>query len=180
MPAPVRVVFVCSGNICRSPTAEVVATRQAEAAGRGELVQVSSAGTGGWHVGDDMDRRSRQTLVDAGYAWGRHRARQFTPADFDDQDVVVALDAGHFAELREMADETDDPADARRKIVLLRSFDPDGDAGAGGDLDVADPYYGGGNGFTVVLAQIERSCRALLESIVSADGPVQQAGKPPL
>jgi protein-tyrosine phosphatase len=80
--APVRVCFVCSGNICRSPTAEVVLTAIAAEAGTSELVEVSSAGTGSWHAGDDMDARSRRTLVQAGYSWGRHVARQFVPADF--------------------------------------------------------------------------------------------------
>jgi protein-tyrosine phosphatase len=158
---PVRVVFVCSGNICRSPTAEVVLTSLARASGRSELVRVSSAGTGGWHVGGDMDPRSRQTLVDAGYGWPRHRARQFTAADFADQDVVVALDSGHYAELRDLAEDADDPAAARDAIVLLRDFDPD----ATDDHDVADPYYGGSGGFTDVLGQVERSCAALLDAI---------------
>ena len=86
---------------------------------------------------------------------------------------MVALDSGHFAELSEMADDADEPDAARRKIVMLRSFDPD----AAGDLDVADPYYGGAGGFTDVLAQVERSCDALLDSFA---GPAQQVDRPPL
>ncbi|SHG24802.1 protein tyrosine phosphatase [Jatrophihabitans endophyticus] len=178
MTTPVRVVFVCSGNICRSPTAEVVLAAQAAASGRGELVRVASAGTGGWHVGDDMDRRSRRTLEAAGYAWPRHRARQFGPADFADHDLVVALDSGHRAELCDLADETADPSSSRAKVVLLREFDPEA---SDTDRDVADPYCGGSGGFTEVLAQIERSCARLLDA-VTRDGvvPRQQTDLPPL
>lgn len=158
-----RVVFVCSGNICRSPTAEVVLTRQAEASGRAGAVTASSAGTGGWHVGDDMDRRSRATMQAAGYNWPRHEARQFTAADFDEHDLVVAMDSGHLGELRALAREADDPAAARDKIVLLRSFDPA--LRPGEAPDVADPYYGGSSGFTDVLAQVERSTAALLDAL---------------
>ena len=169
---PVRVCFVCSGNICRSPTAEVVFTALATAAGRADLVEVSSAGTGSWHAGDDMDARSRHTLVDAGYSWRRHVATQFTPADFASCDVVVALDTGHSNVLWWLAAETPDPAAARAKVVLLRAFDPK--LGPDEEPDVADPYYGGGAGFTDVLEQVERSCTALLERIADA----VETGKP--
>ena len=163
---PVRVCFVCSGNICRSPTAEVVLTAIAADAGLGDLVEVSSAGTGSWHAGDDMDARSRRTLVEGGYSWRRHVARQFVPADFADCDVVVALDTGHSNVLWWLAAETPDPAEARAKIVLLRTFDPK--LAAGEEPDVADPYYGNGRGFTEVLEQVERSCSVLLERIADA------------
>jgi protein-tyrosine phosphatase len=167
--APVRVCFVCSGNICRSPTAEVVLTAIAADAGLADLLDVSSAGTGSWHAGDDMDARSRSTLVDAGYSWRRHVARQFVPADFASCDLVVALDTGHSNVLWWLAVETPDPAGARAKIVLLRAFDPL--LGAGEDPDVADPYYGNGRGFTEVLEQVERSCTVLLEHIVGSATP---------
>jgi protein-tyrosine phosphatase len=164
--APVRVCFVCSGNICRSPTAEVVLTAVAAAAGSADLVEVSSAGTGSWHAGDDMDARSRRTLVDGGYSWPRHLARQFVPPDFADCDLVVALDTGHSNVLWWLAAETPDPAGARGKIVLLRTFDPK--LAPGEVPDVADPYYGNGRGFTEVLEQVERSCAALLDRIAAA------------
>jgi protein-tyrosine phosphatase len=164
--APVRVCFVCSGNICRSPTAEVVLTAIAAEAGLADVVEVSSAGTGSWHAGDDMDARSRRTLVQAGYSWGRHVARQFVPADFASRDLVVALDTGHSNVLWWLAAETPDPAAAREKIVLLRAYDPE--CGPDEDADVADPYYGHGRGFTEVLEQVERSCAALLDRIAAA------------
>jgi len=167
----VRICFVCSGNICRSPTAEAVLAQLSEDAGL-EL-DVDSAGTGSWHAGDDMDRRSRTTLEAAGYRFDRHHAKQFTPADFATRDLVVALDRGHRNVLWWLAAETDDVAAARAKIVMLRSYDDT----AGTDLDVPDPYYGAGADFDVVLAQIERACAGLLEAVRSVD---QQADSPPL
>lgn len=153
-----RVCFVCSGNICRSPTAEAVFVAMLREAGVDDVV-VDSAGTGDWHVGDDMDRRARATLVRRGYDHPRHDATQFTAADFHSRDLVVALDGGHVRHLRELAAHADDPQAARAKIVLLRAYDPD--AGPA-DQDVGDPYYGGSAGFVEVLEQIERACAGLL------------------
>jgi protein-tyrosine phosphatase len=175
------VSFVCSGNICRSPTAEVVLIQLAADSGRAGLVRAVSAGTGSWHEGDDMDERSRQTLADAGYRVPRHVARQFQPADFAGLDLVVALDAGHRDVLWWLAAETDDVESARPKIVLLRAFDPQ--RAGEDDLDVADPYYGGRGGFTEVLEQVERSCAGLLDAIeravASGADSVQQTESPP-
>ncbi len=182
---PVKVCFVCSGNICRSPTAEVVFNRVAEQSGRDYLVAGDSAGTGDWHAGDDMDARSRRTLVHAGYDIAPHTAKQFTAADFAARDVVVALDSGHYNVLWWLAAETDDVLAARSKIVMLRAFDPD--LGPSEAPDVADPYYGRGDGFAAVLDQVERSCPVLLDAIeqaviTNADRlrAPQQADKPPL
>ena len=163
---PVRVCFVCSGNICRSPTAEVALLHAAQTTGRADLVVVDSAGTGAWHAGGDMDPRSRQTLERAGYVAGRHEARQFGATDFAERDVVVALDSGHRDALLDLAEVADDPVAARASVVLLRQFDPE--LGADEPADVADPYYGGPTGFTDVLAQIERSCVELLGAISRA------------
>lgn len=178
---PVRVCFVCSGNICRSPTAEVVFTAAARDAGLDRLIVVDSAGTGSWHAGDDMDARSRAAMAGAGYDVPPHVAKQFGPADFAERDVVVALDRSHLAELWELAAETDDPAAARAKIVLLRAFDPELEPDE--DPDVADPYYGGRAGFRTVLEQVERSTAALLAAIdravTAGDDLVQQAESPP-
>jgi protein-tyrosine phosphatase len=163
---PVRVCFVCSGNICRSPTAEVVLTATARATGRADLVRVDSAGTGDWHVGDEMDERSHATLRAAGYDVPRHAAKQFAAELFADRDVVVALDSGHRRTLRWLADQTAEPAASAAKIVLLREFDPE--LAPGEAPDVADPYYGGTRGFEDVLAQVERSCARLLDAIAAA------------
>jgi protein-tyrosine phosphatase len=180
--SPVRVCFVCSGNICRSPTAEVVMGVLAAEAGLADLVDVDSSGTGSWHTGDDMDRRSRETLEKAGYQPVRHVAKQFRAEDFADRDVVVALDTGHYDVLWWLAVETPDVEASRAKIVRLRAFDPE--LGSGEDPDVRDPYYGKSGGFTEVLAQVERSCANLLTAIQraveSGSDLVQQDESPPL
>ena len=175
--SPVRLCFVCSGNICRSPTAEVVLTRLAAERGLSGLVRAASAGTGSWHAGDDMDKRSRQTLEQAGYEVPRHVARQFEPADFDAYELVVALDGGHKNVLWWLAAETTDADAAREKIVMLRAFDPLLDPGE--EPDVADPYYGERGGFTDVLDQVERSCAGLLTAIDSGELLAQQPERPP-
>jgi protein-tyrosine phosphatase len=163
---PVRICFVCSGNICRSPTGEVVLATLAREAGLADLVRVDSAGTGSWHVGDDMDHRARATMTGAGYAAPQHVAKQFTAAGFAARDVVVALDSEHRQALSELAAETDDPDAARSKIVMLRDFDPQ--LAPGEEPEVADPYYGGAAGFREVLEQVERSCAQLLAAIQHA------------
>jgi len=155
-----RVCFVCSGNICRSPTAEAVFRRQLAEAGLDGQVGVDSAGLGDWHVGEDMDERSSAALRARGYPAWTHEAKQFRPADFEDLDLVVALDAGHERVLRAMAPTADD----RAKIRLLRSYDPRAAAGPDG-LDVPDPYYGGEHGFEHVLDLVEAACAGLLSEV---------------
>ena len=173
--SPVRVCFVCSGNICRSPTAEVVLNQLVADAGLADRILVDSAGTGSWHAGDDMDDRARQVLTDAGYEVPTHVARQFRAADFASRDLVVALDEGHLVALTEMAGRAADPDAARAKVTLLRRYDPQ--LRAGEDADVADPYYGGRRGFLDVLAQVERSCAGLLDAL--REDAAQQTESPP-
>jgi protein-tyrosine phosphatase len=161
-----RICFVCSGNICRSPTAEIVTRQLAAAAGLADQLQVDSAGIGDWHAGDDADPRTVAALRRRGYPVRRHCARQFRPADFADRDLVVALDAGHLRALRQLART---PAEAA-KIRLLRSFDPAAaptNAGAPGsaDLDVPDPYYARAAEFDHVLDLIESACQGLLDEL---------------
>jgi protein-tyrosine phosphatase len=159
---PYRVCFVCSGNICRSPMAEAVLRRMVAEAGLADRVAVSSAGTGGWHVGDAADPRAVTALGRRGYAL-QHQARQWQPVDFADADMVVALDGGHYRQLVRMAP---DPGE-RAKVRRLRSFDPAG----GDDLDVPDPYYGGAGGFEQVLDLVEAGCAGILDEIRSALEP---------
>src|SRR5262245_37963740 len=134
MAAKVSVCFVCLGNICRSPTAEGVMRHLVEAAGLGERIEVSSAGTGDYHVGEEPDARAR----DAARRRGIHlmsRARQFKKSDWDRFDYVLAMDRSNMRELGRGA-----PSKAvLAKLSLLRSFDP----ASPPDAAVPDPYYGG-------------------------------------
>ncbi|MEU0249003.1 low molecular weight protein-tyrosine-phosphatase [Streptomyces sp. NPDC006235] len=151
-----RVCFVCTGNICRSPMAEIVFRARVAEAGLDGLVEVDSAGTGGWHEGDGADPRTVAVLEENGYATG-HTARQFQPSWFSRLDLVVALDSGHLRALRRLAPTEQDA----QKVRLLRSYDP----AAGGDLDVPDPYYGGAEGFEECLGMVEAASAGLLAAV---------------
>jgi protein-tyrosine phosphatase len=158
-----RICFVCTGNICRSPAAEVVVRALAERA-QVSGVEVDSAGTGDWHVGDPADSRAVRALSAAGYDGGRHRARQFEPDWFGERDLIVALDRGHARILRSWAPDDD----ARTRIRLLRSFDPAVRADDDDPLiDVPDPYYEDDAAFTLMLEQIEAAGAGLLEHVRS-------------
>ncbi|GLW49330.1 low molecular weight protein-tyrosine-phosphatase [Streptomyces sp. NBRC 14336] len=154
-----RVCFVCTGNICRSPMAESVFRERVAEAGLDGLVEVDSAGTGGWHEGDPADPRTVSVLESNGYD-GAHTARQFQPSWFVRLDLVVALDAGHLKALRRLAPSAEDAA----KVRLLRSYDP----AAGDDLDVPDPYYGGMDGFEECLEMVEAASVGLLDAVREA------------
>ncbi len=158
--APFRVVFVCTGNICRSPMAEVVFRHIAATAGLAAQVSSSSAGTGDWHVGERADQRTLAALERRGFTGAAHRARQFAAKSFDDNDLVVALDRSSARILRSWArDESD--AD---KIALLMSFD----ATNQGEMDVPDPYYADAVMFDEVLGMIDSACRALFRQLEPA------------
>ncbi len=147
--ATLHITFVCTGNICRSPMAEKILLGHLTDAGLADVVRVSSAGTGDWHVGDDADHRTTAVLAAHGYPVG-HRAAQ-VGRDHLGADLVVALDTGHERALAHLGV----PTERRR---LLRSFDPDAD----GD-SVPDPYYGDGEDFELVREQIEAAVPGLLE-----------------
>ena len=151
-----RVCFVCTGNICRSPMAESVFRARIAEAGLDGLVEVDSAGTGGWHEGDGADPRTVSVLEESGYESG-HTARQFQPSWFSRLDLVIALDSGHLKALRRLAPTQEDAA----KVQLLRSYDP----AAGDDLDVPDPYYGGMDGFEECLEMVEAASQGLLAAV---------------
>ena len=146
----IRVVFVCTGNICRSPSAEAVLTHLVADAGLSDQIAVASAGTGRWHVGDDADPRTLRALRHRGYEL-RHSARQFTQSWYDEHDLVVALDRSHREDLQAMR--------PGAEVHLLREWDPQGPG------DVPDPYYGDAADFEEVLDQVERSCQGLLEEV---------------
>ncbi|MFE5806658.1 MULTISPECIES: low molecular weight protein-tyrosine-phosphatase [unclassified Streptomyces] len=155
-----RVCFVCTGNICRSPMAEAVFRSHVTAAGLDALVEVDSAGTGGWHEGDGADPRTIAVLEAAGYEQD-HRARRFRSSWFARVDLVIALDAGHLRDLRALAPT---PQDAAR-IRLLRSYDP---AATAAQTDVPDPYYGPLDGFEECLELVEAASPGLLEAVREA------------
>jgi protein-tyrosine phosphatase len=150
----VSIIVVCMGNICRSPMAAAVLRHELEQAGLTH-VQVSSAGTGGWHVGDPADRRARAALERRGYPT-EHQARQFQPEWFDDHDLVIAMDRTNVRELRRLA-----PSKQHlERIRLMLEFDPEAES-----LDVPDPYYGGASEFDDVLGQLEGACRGLVDHL---------------
>lgn len=147
---PYRISVVCLGNICRSPIAEVVLRDRLRKAGLEAAVTVDSAGTGDWHIGEDMDPRSRKALERGGYDPGRHRARRFQPDWFDRRDLVLAMDEQNLAKLRRMA-----PA-ATLEDGRVRLFGGYGDVGP-----IPDPYSGGQDGFAHVLDLVERGAERL-------------------
>jgi protein-tyrosine phosphatase len=158
MADPIRICFVCLGNICRSPTAKGVMQHLIDRAGVADRIHVDSAGTAGYHIGDRPDRRALAELRRRGVPLD-HLGQQFTPKDFRRFDLVLAMDHANARDLRRIAPD-DTAAD---KVRLLREWDPD----AGDDLEVPDPYYGGADGFVDVFDMVERSCRALLEELLA-------------
>ena len=155
-----RICVVCTGNICRSPMAEIVLRDLVEKAGLSEQVVVTSAGTGEWHVGEHADPRTVAALEAQGFDGSTHRARHFDVDWFDSLDLIVALDRSHERVLRSWARSDED----RSKIRLLLSFDPD----YAGRSDVPDPYYSDAAMFDSVLAMVEHSSRALFRQLEPA------------
>jgi protein-tyrosine phosphatase len=147
-----RILFVCLGNICRSPTAEAVMKDLTAQAGLADEITIDSAGTGDWHVGHPPDPRAVEAGARRGLEVGGS-ARQVAPSDFENFDLIVAMDRSNHADLIELAGR-EDP-----HIRLLREF------GGDEDLDVPDPYFGGEDGFDEAIELIDRNCRALLEAV---------------
>lgn len=142
-----HVEIVCTGNICRSPVAEVVLRHKLAEAGVDD-VMVTSSGTEGWNNGDRMDRRAAAALSRRGYDGGAHRAQAFRSAWFADRHLVLAMDAGHLAVLRRRG--------GGELAVPVELF---------ADLDVPDPYYGEDAGFDDVLTQIEEAADSWVERL---------------
>jgi protein-tyrosine phosphatase len=154
----VRILFVCLGNICRSPTAEGVMRQLVREAGLEDRIEIDSAGTGGWHVGAPPDARATEAAAARGVRLDG-AARRFSAADFERYDLILAMDRENRRDLLRLA--PDDSA--RAKVRLLREFDPA--ARDAGDLDVPDPYYGGEDGFEEVLDLVEAAARGLLAEV---------------
>lgn len=147
-------LFVCLGNICRSPLAEGVMAHLLDQEGLGEDFELDSAGTGNWHSGDLPDPRSRETALRHGFRL-THRARTVVPPDFERFDLILAMDGDNFHNLQYMARNSQQ----KRKIRMIRDWDPQGPG------DVPDPYYGTSEDFELVWNMLDRSCRRLLQEL---------------
>jgi protein-tyrosine phosphatase len=157
MDRPFRILFVCMGNICRSPAAEGVMRALAEAEGLAEHIAIRSAGTGGWHAGNLPDPRMRNAAKNRGYDLSS-RARQVSSDDLRDHHLVLVMDQQNLREIRPF----DSTGDNAAKIRLFCEFCTDHDAD-----EVPDPYYGGEQGFEHVLDLLEDGCRGVLRHIRS-------------
>jgi len=164
-----RVLFVCMGNICRSPTAEgvfrnIVATRAPELS-----IQVDSAGTHAYHVGEPPDLRAQRAAARRGIDISGLRARRIRPDDFDSFDWILAMDELNRAQLEALA-----PPQHQGRIRMFLEFAPQL-----GRIDVPDPYYGGANGFEYVLDLAQEAADGLLEAILRADAVWPPMSRPP-
>jgi protein-tyrosine phosphatase len=156
----VRLLFVCLGNICRSPTAEGVMRSLVMREGLQEEIELDSAGTGAWHFGSPPDGRARSAAAERGIDLAG-RARQVRPEDFESFDLVLAMDRENERLLKALARDEQE----RSKVRLLREFDPA--SVATGELEVPDPYYGAAGGFEEVLDLVLAACEGLLAEIRS-------------
>lgn len=152
---PVKVLFVCMGNICRSPTAHGVFESLVERAGLSQQIHVDSAGTHAYHVGNPPDPRSQQTALSRGFDLSRQRARKAEREDFLQFDYVLAMDRDNFQHLRAIC-----PPGMEEKLSLFMDFAPEL-----GLEEVPDPYYGGSRGFDKVFDMVEVAAQGLLEDI---------------
>jgi protein-tyrosine phosphatase len=143
-----RVLLVCMGNICRSPTAEAILRQRLAVAGLAEHVDVDSAGTGGWHAGEPPDARAQRHALQRGFDLSRLRARRIVEADFERFDLVLGMDQENLAELERIK-----PADTRAEVRLFAA------------VEVPDPYHGGAQGFENVLDLIETASDALVREL---------------
>jgi low molecular weight protein-tyrosine phosphatase len=150
----IGVLFVCMGNICRSPTAEGVFRRVVEQAGLANHFRIDSAGTHAYHVGDAADRRAAVAAQRRGFSLDGIRARRVCSEDFEQFDVILAMDRDNLADLTAQAG-----PQHRHKVSLLLEF------AAGSETEVPDPYYGGTAGFERVLDLVEDASRGLLETL---------------
>ena len=148
------VLFVCMGNICRSPTAEGVFRHHAELAGMAERLHIDSAGTHAYHVGEPADRRARAAAERRGMSLDGIRARRVRVEDFERFDYIIAMDEDNLARLRD-----ESPEEYHHKLRLFLEFS------GGPEREVPDPYYGGSAGFERVLDLVEAASRGLLETL---------------
>ena len=158
-----RILFVCTGNICRSPTAEGVLRHMAAARGLDDRIEVASAGIEGWHAGAPPDARSQAHALRRGIDLSAQRARHFARRDFERYDWIIAMDAGHHEQLKHLC-----PPALQHKIRRAAEF-----AGSVPDSGVPDPYYGDARGFEEVLDMVEAMCDGICAELAArgASGP---------
>jgi protein-tyrosine phosphatase len=166
----VKVLFVCTGNICRSPTAAGVFRHQIKEAGLARRIHADSAGMLDYHAGEPPDPRAQAAAKRRKYDLSRLRARQVRRADFDEYDHVLAMDSGHLAQLRQLS-----PAEHVHKVRLFLEFAPHLER-----QEVPDPYYGPNQGFELVLDLVEEAGRGLLDHLrrqLAGGAPRAAAGR---
>lgn len=164
MSEPISVLFVCLGNICRSPLAEAVFRRVVSEAGLESQFRIDSAGTSGYHAGEPPDRRTAEVAALRGVAVGG-TSRQVKARDALTFDYLIAMDEDNRVQVERLVSRMPGP-NGRPELHLLREFDPQ----AHGELEVPDPYFGGPQGFENVHDLVERSARGLLRYLVERHG----------
>lgn len=163
-----RILFVCLGNIIRSPLAEHIFAHLTQQAGLADKYVVGSAGTDNYHVGESPDTRMRRVAREYGLNYDG-RARQFSPEDFDRFDLIIPMDMNNKSDLLRL---TRSPED-EEKIYTMRSFDPQSLPTDG----VPDPYYGGVDGFRITYEIVARSCQGLLDALESGELKLDVGGE---
>ncbi len=156
---PIKILFVCMGNICRSPTAEGVFRHAVLKAGQEERFHIDSAGTHDYHIGKEPDRRTQQAALKRGYDLSVLRGRQVRREDFEHFDLVLAMDHSNLANLHRIC-----PAEHRHKVSLFLEYSRNFS-----EREVPDPYYGGAHGFEHVLDLVEDAAEGLLEALAARE-----------
>lgn len=156
MTKKVGVLFVCLGNICRSPTADGIFRHLVKAASLGDKIHVDSCGTGGWHAGEAPDKRTQAHAKERGYDLSMLRGRQFKKSDFEDFQYILCMDYDNLANIKDL-----EPVDSKAILQLFGEYCEH----QGTPHAVPDPYYGGADGFENVINMVEEGCRNLLEKI---------------
>ncbi|WP_234346511.1 low molecular weight protein-tyrosine-phosphatase [Cellulomonas timonensis] len=175
MSTPYRIMTVCTGNICRSPMAEVVLRQRFEDAGLGDRVVIDSTGISDEEHGNPIDRRAATVLAAHGYEVPNRRARQVTAADLRERDLVLAMTSVHERSLRRLAG----ASDVARRIHRYREFDPTVSPQAPDrELDVADPWYGDMRGFEECLAMIELAADTIVAHVRDQVADRAVSGRP--
>lgn len=166
-PTPISILFVCLGNICRSPLAEGVFRAVAEESSRGHEFRIDSAGTGGWHAGSAPDPRSVEIACRHGIDISGQKARRVRPDDFGDFNLILGMDRSNVDELKRLA-----PAHAQGRVHLFLDY------ALGRDSDVPDPYYGGREGFADVYRMIREASEALADAMSSGSSVKSSLARP--